>query len=130
MGDTNNVQQSTVNNGVILTDIKKLLGVMQEDDSFDDELVLYINSVAGNLIQMGIGPEEGIDITKESKWSDIIGQDKRFASIKNYIHLKVKLLFDPPTNSTVKQSLDDQVKEFETRNFWTAELDAYKNNKS
>ena len=40
----------------ILTSIKKLLGITEEYDHFDQDLILHINSVFGILTQLGVGP--------------------------------------------------------------------------
>ena len=41
----------------ILTSIKKLLGVAEEYEHFDPDIIMHINSVLMILTQLGIGPE-------------------------------------------------------------------------
>ena len=47
----------------ILDSIKKLLGIDPSDPSFDDEVIMDINSVFTILTQLGIGPKGGFLIT-------------------------------------------------------------------
>lgn len=45
-------------NDSILTSIKKLLGIGEDDTSFDTDILLHINSTFSVLTQLGIGPKE------------------------------------------------------------------------
>ena len=99
----------------ILTSIKKLLGITEEYTHFDDDLVMHINSVFMILTQLGVGPEDGYAITgKDNKWTEFI-DDNRLEAVKSYVHLKVKLLFDPPQSSAVMESMNRMISEFEWR---------------
>lgn len=42
----------------ILTSIKKLLSIAVEDKSFDQDIIININSVFMILNQIGVGPEK------------------------------------------------------------------------
>lgn len=100
----------------ILTSIKKLLGVSEEYEHFDPDIVMHINSAFMVLTQLGVGPAGGFSIEDDtSLWSDFLGDDSRFEAVKSYIHLKVKLLFDPPTNSAVIESINKSISELEWR---------------
>lgn len=100
----------------ILTTIKKMLGIDSSYEHFDTDIIININSVLMTLQQLGVGPEDGFSIEGSSeKWSDFIEQRKDLEAIKTYIYLKVKLLFDPPTNSFSIDSYERQAKEFEWR---------------
>jgi hypothetical protein len=106
----------------ILISIKKMLGISKEYDAFDAVLIMHINTVFMNLHQLGVGPTKGFSIIDEGdKWSDFIPEDLRLESIKSYMYLKVKLLFDPPMNSAVMDSMTLQIKELEWRLNVTAE---------
>lgn len=99
----------------ILTSIKKLLGITEEYTHFDDDLVMHINSVFMILTQLGVGPEDGYAITgKDNNWTEFI-DDNRLEAVKSYVHLKVKLLFDPPQSSAVMESMNRMISEFEWR---------------
>lgn len=99
----------------ILTSIKKLLGITEECTDFDVDIIIHINSVFMVLTQIGVGPEEGFAIKdKFSIWADFI-PDGYVESVKTYVYLKVRLLFDPPASSAVMDSLKRQADELEWR---------------
>lgn len=99
----------------ILNSIKKLLGIYEDDKSFDQDIILHINSVFMVLNQLGVGPEEPFVISDlSSNWSDFIEEGK-IELIKSYMFLKVKLLFDPPQSSSLIESMNKQINEFEWR---------------
>lgn len=100
----------------ILTSIKKLLGIAEDYDHFDQDLIIHINSVLSVLTQLGVGPSEGFSIEDENAtWDDFIPEDKRLSSIRSYVYMKVKLLFDPPLSSSVMESMNRMISEFEWR---------------
>jgi len=99
----------------ILTSIKKLLGIDESYKHFDPDLIMHINSVFSILTQLGVGPPNGFSITGDTeKWDSFIAKDPdNFSLVKSYMHLKVKLLFDPPLGSAVIESINKQISEFE-----------------
>lgn len=100
----------------ILTSIKKLLGIAEDYEHFDQDLIIHINSVLSVLTQLGVGPAEGFSIEDENAtWNDFIPEDKRLSSIRSYVYMKVKLLFDPPLSSSVMESMNRMISEFEWR---------------
>ena len=109
----------------ILNSIKKMLGIYSDVTAFDDELILHINSILASLIQMSIGPSKnGYAITSsQNVWNEFLNEDKRLESVKTYIFLKVKLIFDPPPQSSVIDAYKEQIKEFEFRNYITKDND-------
>lgn len=106
----------------ILTSVKKALGIAEEYEHFDTDIIMHINSVFSILTQLGIGPREGFSINdKDTTWFDLIGDDKRLESVKSYVYLKVKTMFDPPTSSSVMESSNRLISELEWRLNVTAE---------
>ena len=101
----------------ILTSIKKLLGITEEYEHFDPDIIMHINSVFMILNQLGVGPENGFSISDSSAiWEDFLPADnKNFEAVKSYIHLKVKLLFDPPLSSAVMEATKQMISELEWR---------------
>lgn len=100
----------------ILTSIKKLLGLTEEYEHFDPEIVMHINSVFMDLRQLGVGPEEGFFIEDEtSVWTDFVSEIGKMESVKSYMYLRVRLLFDPPANSSLIESMNRQIAQFEWR---------------
>lgn len=100
----------------ILTSIKKMLGISEDYEHFDQDIIMHINSVFMILTQMGVGPADGFRIEDDSAtWSDFASDLKVLESIKSYIYLKVRLLFDPPTSSSVLESTNRLISELEWR---------------
>lgn len=100
----------------ILTSIKKLLGISEEDEHFDTDIIFHINSVLMTLNQLGVGPAEGFSISdKTAKWSDFIPNDSSIEAVKSYVYFKVRLMFDPPTNAAGIESMNKLIAEYEWR---------------
>ena len=100
----------------ILISVKKLLGITEEYDQFDPDIIMHINSVFMILTQLGVGPAEGFSIEDDTAvWTDFIQDVKKLESVKTYIYLKVKLAFDPPLSSAVIESMNRLINELEWR---------------
>ena len=110
----------------ILTSIKKLLGIGEEYEQFDVDIIIHINSVFTILKRLGVGPEEGFRITGATEvWSDFLSEDdKHFDAVKTYVYQKVKLIFDPPDRTAVLDAYKAQIAEFE----WTLNVEAESTN--
>lgn len=99
----------------ILTSIKKLLGITEEYEHFDADIIMHINSVFMILTQLGVGPSEGFSIKdKSTTWNEFVS-DNQLESVKSYMHMKVKLMFDPPLSSAVMECMNRMISEFEWR---------------
>ena len=100
----------------ILTSIKKLLGITEEYENFDQDIIMHINSAFMILNQLGVGPKSGFSISdKSSTWDEFIPESSNLEAVKSYVHLKVKLMFDPPLSSTVIEAIKSQINELEWR---------------
>lgn len=100
----------------ILTSIKKMLGITEEYTHFDQDIIMHINSVFMILTQLGVGPSEGFSIQDAyAVWTDFIPDTTKLESVKSYVYMKVKLLFDPPLSSAVTESMNRMISEFEWR---------------
>lgn len=106
-----------MNNTSILTSIKKLLGITEEQTDFDTDIIIHINSVFAVLTkQLGVGPVGGFRIQDEyAVWDDFDSDEELVDLIKTYIYLKVKLIFDPPLSSAVMSSMKEMISEHEWR---------------
>lgn len=116
--ESNEVKETgAIETGGILTSIKKLIGgIREEDEQFDADIIIHINSVLGILTQIGVGPAEGFSVyDKSAVWSDFLQDSKQFEMVKSFVHLKVRLLFDPPLNSAVIESMNRMANELEWR---------------
>lgn len=101
----------------ILQSIKKLLGLDENYDAFDDDVMMHINSVLMILTQLGVGPKNGFSITgEEETWEDYLGEDiSKLSAVKTYMYLKVKTMFDPTSSSVVNEATKEMLKELEWR---------------
>lgn len=100
----------------ILTTVKKLLGISEEDYSFDVDILLYINTTIALLSQLGLSEADKLSIVDEdSTWTDLIGDRKDLEFVKTYICMKSKMMFDPPTNSSAIQATERMIDELEWR---------------
>ncbi len=100
----------------ILTSIKKLLGIEEQYEQFDTDIIMCINTVLATLAQLGIGPREGFEIKdKSAAWDELLRGDKRYNLVKSYVHLRVRLLFDPPLSQAVTEVINKTVSELEWR---------------
>ncbi len=102
----------------ILTSIKKLLGLSEDYEQFDADIIMHINTVFMNLTQLGVGPASGFYIESvDETWDEFVNTDKNMQlnAVKTYVYLKVKLLFDPPLSSAVIESINRTISELEWR---------------
>lgn len=101
----------------ILSSIKHQLGIPDEDSYFDPSLIIHINSVFSVLRQIGCGPSEGYQIEDNTNsWDEFLqNEPEKLQLVKTYLGMRVRQLFDPPTNGTVANALDRQVQELEWR---------------
>lgn len=100
----------------ILTSIKQMLGIEEEYEFFDADIIILINSALSTLTQLGVGPEEGYSIEdKESTWTDYLDSFNDINMVKTYVYLKTKLIFDTPSNSAVIEAYKSQISECEWR---------------
>lgn len=100
----------------ILSSIKKLLGIPTEETAFDSDIIMHINSVFMILNQLGIGPSDGFTISDDyALWSDFIPDGQNLELVKSYMYMKVRLMFDPPSSSTVLSAMEKSISEFEWR---------------
>lgn len=106
----------------ILISIKKLLGIDKDYVQFDQDIIININSALMSLMQLGVGPQSGFKISgEEETWNDFIGERIDFESVKTYVYLKVRLIFDPPQSSYLIENIKEQLKEIEWRLNFQAE---------
>lgn len=100
----------------ILTSIKKLLGIAEEETHFDQDLIMHINSAFMILTQLGVGPSKGFSIYDENDvWSDFIPEGSSLSAVKTYVGMKVRMMFDPPTSSAVADAANKMIDELEWR---------------
>ena len=100
------------------------MGIEIEETAFDNDIIVLINSSLATLVQIGIGPVTGYAISGQNEtWKDFLGDDLRLESVKTYVYLKVRIIFDPPASSAILDAYKEQIREFEWRNFAVKDLD-------
>lgn len=100
----------------ILLSVKKMLGIAEQYEHFDQDIIMHINSVFMILNQLGVGPDEAFSIRdKRAVWNDFIEENQYTEAVKSYIYLRVRLLFDPPTTGPLSEAIERQLKELEWR---------------
>ena len=100
----------------VLQTIKKVLGIANEDSSFDHDIILYINSAIGILHQLGVSEDiTDMIIDQDTSWTELFGERDDLEIVKTYIGFMVKRMFDPPTNSAAIEALNRMISEFEWR---------------
>lgn len=100
----------------ILVSIKKLIGLTEEYVQYDTDIITHINTVFAILHQLGVGPVNGFVIRDKSTcWCEYTGDEVFLESVKSYIYLKVKLIFDPPQSSAHIETMKQEIAELEWR---------------
>ena len=100
----------------ILTSTKKILGIAEDYTVFDLDIITHINTAFSTLTQLGVGPVTGFQIEDdEAVWTDFIENDLQYNSVKSYVFLRVRQLFDPPSTSYLISAYDKQIQELEWR---------------
>lgn len=100
----------------ILTTVKQHVGIVAEYEHFDPEIIGHINSVFADLHQMGVGPVEVFMIEDDiPTWEDFLKGSDKLNSVKSYMKLRVKMLFDPPTSSAAMEAMQREIDKWEWR---------------
>lgn len=100
----------------ILGTIKQMLGLTNELTAFDEELIVHINSVFTILNQLDVGSDDGFMITGyDETWGDLTDQVTIATMVKEFIYLKVRMIFDPPASSVVSEAYNQRIAELEWR---------------
>lgn len=98
----------------ILNTVKKLLGIPEDYDCFNTDILININMVLPVLTQIGIVTDIGV-VTGESKWDELSSSTEIANLLKTYITLRVRMIFDPPTNSSLMDAMQKKIDELEWR---------------
>ena len=100
----------------ILISTKKILGIPNEYEVYDLDIMTHINTAFSIIYQLGVGPEEDFFIENyKARWDDFELPQTQLNVIRTYVFLKVKSLFDPPTIGYLVDATDRQLNELEWR---------------
>lgn len=94
----------------ILSSVKKLIGISEDNKSFDLDVVLNINAALSTLYQLGVIQKPFTVTSKEDTYDDLLpgGSEDVINQIKMYLVYKTRLGFD---SSTVSGVMIDTIKE-------------------
>lgn len=97
----------------ILKSTKKVLQIGPDDESFDLDIIIHINSAFSTLHDLGVGPEEGFAIEDEYvEWDSFLVEDiAQLSRVKSFVFLHSRLLFDPPATTFHLNAVQEQLKE-------------------
>ncbi len=104
----------------ILADIRQYCVGQPEDEFFDPTLLSHVNSAFLELKDIGALKSPFEISTKEETWNDIPDDFHILPYIKEWIEIKVKMLFDPPKSSTQTEAYNAQLNRLEWRMYSTA----------
>lgn len=110
----------------ILQDVKKWIGITREYEVFDSDILMSINAAFFTLHQLGVGPREGFAIEDGTEdWPEFSDDKMTISAVKQYVQLKVRNTFDPPTSSYVLNANQTKIDELEwrLREQWSGRLD-------
>lgn len=101
----------------ILLTVRQSLGIQNDFDGFDGEIIVAINTAFMSLNQLGVGPEDGFVVSEVTDtWESFLGDGvTNLEGVKSYICLKARLLFDPPTSSYLLEAIQRSLNELEWR---------------
>lgn len=99
----------------ILQTIRLACSIDAECTDFDTVLFLYIPAALMNLAQIGIGNSDFVVDSDAATWADFVGDFTDIQTVKAFAGLKVRLMFDPPTNGTVMEAYNKTLAELEWR---------------
>lgn len=101
----------------VLESVKKLLGIPTEENVFNVDIMININSAIFTLKQLGISTKESVVSDASVTYGDLFGDQPQTSieQIKMYLFYKTKLGFDPPTSSAVMECIKEMIKEAEWR---------------
>lgn len=109
-------------NDSILETVKDVLGIDRKNYDFDRDLIPAVNAVLSILHQEGLA-DEYYSISDNTKtWADILVDGttpEAIHFIKQWLPLRVKLIFDPPTSSALLTALKETIAELEWRGYIT-----------
>lgn len=98
----------------ILVTIRSMCNVAEDDQGFDRQLIPLINGQLMMAHEFGVGFERFMVHDEHETWQDLLGEHTDLLNaMQIWLGYSVLLLFDPPDNSTVLKSYQDQILKIE-----------------
>lgn len=104
-----------VDDSSILMTIKQMLNVAPEETAFDTQIAVFINSEFMTLGQLGIGPGYFPVRDANVKWTDFSKDPELIDTLKEYIYIRVRMMFDSPASSVMAESYNSKIAELQFR---------------
>lgn len=107
----------------VLNDVKEYCGLQQDYVDFDSVICGAIDTAMSTLCQLGVVKLENLKPVQNDTltWSDFITDPLQLAMAKQYVKIKARLMFDPPSSGSIKAALEEQATEYEFRAQFAAE---------
>lgn len=102
----------------ILSSVKKLIGINEEDTSFDLDIMFNINAASSTLFQLGVLKKPYTVTSKDDTYHHLVpdGSEDVVNLIKMYFVYKTKLGFDSSgLTGTMSQTIKELISETEWR---------------
>lgn len=99
---------------IILNEVKKQNGIDSEITEFDSDILSLINGAFFTLNQIGVGPSISFSVDESTSFGSFDTQVP-YDVLLNYLVLKTKIVFDPPSSSAVIDAYKDRIAELEFR---------------
>lgn len=100
----------------VLETVRPLCNLDSKNDAFDDELIPIINGVFATLSHLGVGPKRGFAITGVlEEWTSFTSDKTLLGFVRQYVPMKTRLIFDPPSSSSVLSAYEKTIRELEWR---------------
>lgn len=104
---------------VILYDVKTSIGINpdEEDETFDNSILMCINSAIAELAELGVGEQGAFTANSKSMWEEYLGENQLYllSLVKAHVCTYAKLMFDAPTTGPLNSALDEERKRLEFR---------------
>lgn len=96
-------------NQTIMATVREFCNLTPTDDSFDVELKIHSTSAIFELEQLGVQIPQSFMLDSTKLWSDYLGDRTDLEAVKSYICMYTRLLFDPPANSFLVNSIQSNL---------------------
>ncbi len=101
----------------VLQSVKEFLGIPKEVEAFDSSIMILISQTFDVLAQIGVDvkPYKDMEGLKTNDWDSYFNDDSLLSSIKTFVYLKVRVIFDPPANPSLLEEFNKAISETEWR---------------
>lgn len=95
----------------ILQTVKKTLGLDEDYNAFDADILVFAGTAILALKQIGVGATDFSLIDAKQTWNDFIPNCEDGPAVAQYISQRVRLAFDPPSSSYAVDAINKNLEE-------------------